>query len=192
MAGVPGVRAPANRSRLERLLKALSHSLHGPVRLYLVGGSVLVDLGLREATLDVDYVARSEDPAALQQLEQALPRLKEQLNVNVEPASPEDFMPVPAGALDRSTYVRSYGPVSVYYYHLPSLVLAKVARSAERDLADVALLVKGGHVDWEDVEAAWREVRLRASGWLRHTPTEVERRMAVVRRQLGVTAPSEH
>ena len=104
------MRAPADREHLERLLQTLGRSIHRPVRFYLVGGSVLVDLGLREATLDVDYVAQADDPSALADLERLLPRLKDELNVNLEPASPSDFMPVPSGVIERSPYVRSYGP----------------------------------------------------------------------------------
>ena len=126
------MRAPADRARLERFLQALGQTMRRPLRLYLVGGAVLIDLDLRQATLDVDFVARADDPEALADFERALPRLKEQLDLNVEPASPEDFMPVPAGALEFSPFIRTYGKVAVYYYHLPSLVLAKVARSAER------------------------------------------------------------
>ena len=50
-----------------------------PVRFYLVGGSVLIDLGLRAATLDIDYVADADDPAALAEIEQAI-RAQEQLD----------------------------------------------------------------------------------------------------------------
>lgn len=127
-------RAPAERSRIDRFLRELGRSLRAPVRLYLVGGSVLVDLGLRPATLDIDYVIRADDPRALDEFERQLPRLKDEIDINVVPASPADFMPVPAYALDRSPYVRSYGPVAVYHYHYPTQVLAKIARGAERDL----------------------------------------------------------
>jgi hypothetical protein len=152
--------------------------------LYLVGGSTLVDLGLRDATLDVDYVAQADDQSALSDLERRLPRLKDELDVNVEPASPSDFMPVPAGALARSHYVRSYGPLAVYHYDYPSQILAKVARSAERDLNDIELLLRARVVSWDAVEAAWTEVRVSDTGWLRHTPLEVERRMDQVRNRL--------
>ena len=49
-------------------------------------------------------------------------------------------------------------------------VLAKIARSAERDLADVELLLRAGVATWRAVEAAWAEVRARDTGWLRQPP----------------------
>src|SRR5205823_1960623 len=116
-----------------------------------------------------------------------VPRLKNQLDVNLEPASPEDFMPVRSGALEQSPFVGRYGAISVFYYDLPSTVLAKVARGSETDLADIRRLVDAGMVDWEAVEAAWAEVRQRPTGWsrTRHTVEEIDRQMACVRALLG-------
>lgn len=181
------MRAPADRDRLDSFLQALGHTLQRPVRLYLVGGAVWVQLGLREATLDIDYVVRADDPEAIAEFERAIPVLKERLNVNVEPASPAGFPLIPPGVLDRSPYVGNYGVVAVYYFHLPSLVLAKAARGAERDLADIELVVHRGIVEWGEVEETWRRVRAVPTGWLRHTPAEVERRLAVVRLRLQGT-----
>ena len=178
------MRAPASRDRLERFFETLGRSLRLPLRFYLVGGAAIVDLGLRPATLDIDYVARADNPEALRELERQLPRLKDDLDINVEPASPSDFMPVPEGAIERSTYVRSYGPVAVYHYDFPTLVLAKIARGAERDVADIELLLRTGAVTWTAVEAAWMEIRDREDGWLRHTPIQVERRMASMAQRL--------
>ncbi|MFN8525819.1 MAG: hypothetical protein U0821_22185 [Chloroflexota bacterium] len=52
----------------------------------------MIDMGLRETTLDVDYVASADDPVALADLEQALHALKHELDINIEPASPGDFL----------------------------------------------------------------------------------------------------
>ena len=188
------MRALADRARLILFLKALGESIRAPVRLYLVGGSVLVDLGLRETTLDVDYVAASDRPEGLGEVERALPRLKDELNINVEPASPGDFMPVPAGAFTRARFVGSYGLLSVYHYDYPTLVLAKIARSTERDLSDVELLLREGVASWAEVEHAWAEIRERETGWLRHTPAQVEKRFEAARSRLrlaGVTPETD-
>lgn len=154
------------------------------VRFYLVGGTVLIDLGLRAATLDV---ADADDPMALSDLEQAIRTLKNELDVNVEPASPADFLPIPSTALGRSRYIGRYGNVSVYYYHLASLVIAKAARGLEQDLADVERLVRAGEVEWQDVEETWLEVRASPTGWLRYEPDEVEQRLSLLGQRLGLT-----
>ena len=124
----------------------------------------MIDLGLRAATLAIDYVAAADEPAALTEIETAIRSLKDELDVNVELASPADFLPIPATALDRSRYVGRYGQGSVYYYHLPSQVIAKAARGLEQDLADAGRLVRAGAVGWPEVEATWREVRASPTG----------------------------
>jgi hypothetical protein len=57
------VRQRTDRARLTRFLEALGRRLRRPVRFYLAGGSVMIDLGLRATTLDVDFVAEADDPA---------------------------------------------------------------------------------------------------------------------------------
>jgi hypothetical protein len=143
-----------------------------PLRIYLVGGTIAVDRGLRELTLDVDYAVASDDPLAIEEFERLIPQLKNDLDINLEPASPADFLPVPRGVLELSPYVRTVGPVMVYHYDLPTTVLSKVARGAERDLHDVEALVRVGAVAWDDVEARWAQIRASPRGWIRHTPEE--------------------
>lgn len=178
------MRQRVDRARLRQFLRALGRRVRRPVRFYLVGGTVLIDLDLRATTLDVDFVAEADDPRALAELEQAIRGLKEELDINVEPASPADFLPIPPTALARSRYVDRFGPLSVYYYDIASLVIAKAARALERDLDDVERLVHAGEVDWQDVEDTWREVRSSPTGWLRYEPDEVEQRLDLLRRRL--------
>jgi hypothetical protein len=187
------MRERTDRVRLRRFLDALGRRLRQPVRFYLVGGSVMIDLGLRGTTLDVDYVADADDPAGLADLEQQIRVLKNELDINVEPASPADFLPIPGSVLGRSRYIGRHGRLDVYYYHLPSLVLSKAARGLEQDLDDAERLVRAGEVTWSDVEAVWSEVRSSPTGWLRHEPEAVERRLNLLRQRLasepGTSAP---
>jgi hypothetical protein len=180
------VREPAERARIDHFLRTLGRRLRAPVRLYLVGGAIVVDLGLRNATLDVDYVAQADDPRALDEFEQLIPALKNELRLNVEPASPGDFLPVPPNVLARGRYVRTHGNLSVYYYDLPSTIISKIARGTERDLADVESLVRSGEVTWSAVESTWAEIRASPRGWLRHQPDTIDARIQTMRQRLGV------
>jgi hypothetical protein len=119
------VRERADRARIDRLLRTIGRRLRRPVRLYLVGGTIVVDRGLRADTFDVDFVARADDPAALDEFERLVPILKDELQTNLEPASPGDFIPVPSNVLDRAQYVRSYGQLTVYHYDLPTTIISK-------------------------------------------------------------------
>ena len=79
---------------MERLGRAAS----SPTRVYLVGGSSAVLIGWRDATIDVDLAIRPHDDALLR----AIPESKLALDVNIELASPANFIPLPAGWEDRS------------------------------------------------------------------------------------------
>ena len=160
-----------------------------PIRFYLVGGSVMIDLGLRSATLDIDFAADADDPAALTELEPAIVALKNELDVNVEPASPSDFLPIPAGVRDRSRFVERFGQLDVYYYDLTSLIIAKVARAYEQDLSDAELLVRSGQVSWDAVTRTWALMKVSTTGWLRYEPADIERRLDILRQRLDVDLP---
>lgn len=179
------MRAPVDRAGLDRFLRTLGRRLRRPVRMYLVGGAIVVDRGLRQSTVDVDFVADADDPLALDDFERQIVSLKNELQTNIEPASPGDFIPVPPNVLDRAKYMRSYGQLAVYHYDLATTVISKVARGTDRDLFDVEALVRSGAVGWTDVEATWQEIRASARGWLRHSPGEVERGLAEMRERLS-------
>lgn len=58
-------------------------------RLYLTGGATAVLEGWRDATVDIDVRFEPDSDAALSRIKD----LKEELAVNVELASPLDFLP---------------------------------------------------------------------------------------------------
>jgi hypothetical protein len=60
-----------------------------PARLYLTGGATAVLEGWRATTVDIDIRLEPDADELLRQI----PRLKESLGVNVELASPADFIP---------------------------------------------------------------------------------------------------
>lgn len=178
------MRERTDRARLRRFLRSLGRRLRRPVRFYLVGGAVMIDLGLRPTTLDIDYVAEADETPALDDLEQTIRLLKQELNLNVEPASPADFLPVSRSAWSKSRYVDTYGRVTVYYFHIPSLVIAKAARGFEQDFEDAEQLVRSGVVGWAEVEVTWAEMRASPTGWLHYEPADVEGRLTILRRRL--------
>jgi non-ribosomal peptide synthetase component F len=77
----------------------------------------------------------------------ALPRIKNELAINVELASPADFIPVPAGWQDRSAFVAREGKLSYHHFDLYAQALAKLERAHQRDLEDVAAMLDRGLVD---------------------------------------------
>lgn len=124
-------------------MEAFGRAASGNVRVYLVGGTTAVLLGWRATTIDVDFVMRPEDDGILR----ALPALKESLEINLEIASPADFIPVPAGWEERGKFEAQVGRVAFYHFDLYAQALAKVERGHPRDLTDVRELVRRGLVE---------------------------------------------
>jgi hypothetical protein len=78
--------------------------------------------------------------------------------------------------------------LEVYYYHLPSQVIAKAARGLEQDLRDAVRLITAGEVAWSDVEETWQEIGASRTGWIRYEPEEIEKRLELLRRRLAASS----
>jgi hypothetical protein len=124
-------------------MEALGRAARREVRVHLVGGATAVLLGWRGTTIDVDFVMDPEDDALLR----AIPALKEELHINVELASPADFIPLPPGWQDRGTFVTQVGKVGFFHFDLYGQALAKVERGHRQDLADVREMIARRLVD---------------------------------------------
>ena len=83
------MRGLADTERLRRFLEALAREAEADVDVYLTGGATAVLLGWRDSTIDADILMVPEQDS----LYRALPRLKEELQLNVEIASPAHFIP---------------------------------------------------------------------------------------------------
>jgi hypothetical protein len=66
-----------------------------------------------------------------------VPALKEQLDINVELASPGDFIPELPGWQERSVFICQEGVLTFHHYDFYSQALAKLERHHQLDLADV-------------------------------------------------------
>ena len=126
-------------------MEAFARAAARPTTVYLVGGTTAVLLGWRESTVDVDFVVQPEDDALLR----ALPALKDSLQVNLELASPLDFIPVPEGWQERSLLIRRIGDVSFRHFDPYAQVLAKLERGHAQDVTDAREMLARGLVDGE-------------------------------------------
>ena len=137
------MRLETNRDRVLLLMQKLGGAVRGGGRVYFTGGASAVLLGWREMTVDVDFMAEPE-PAGFFE---ALPALKEQLEINLELASPPDFIPELPGWTDRSVFIDRHGPLDFYHYDFYSQALAKLERWHTRDRQDVDRMVSDGLVN---------------------------------------------
>lgn len=109
---------------------------------YFTGGVSAVLLGWREMTVDVDLKADPEPQGFFE----ALPKLKESLDINIELASPDRFVPVLSGWRERSPFIASYGKLEFRHYDFYSQALARVERGHTRDRNDVRSMLESGLV----------------------------------------------
>ena len=121
------MRELADADRIRRLMQELGREPVAGARVYFTDGATAVLYGWRESTIDVDMKIVPE----LDSILRALPRLKERLRINVELASPGDFVPVPAGWEERSPFISREGRVNFHHFDPYAQALAKVERARE-------------------------------------------------------------
>jgi hypothetical protein len=149
------MRERVDRTRLRAFMRALSDAARRPLQVYFVGGATAVLEGWREATIDVDLALGGDADAVLK----ALPAIKERLDVNVELASPADFIPVKPGWEDRSPFVAQEGPVTFRHFDLYAQALAKIERGHDRDRRDVRHMIEEGLVRRETLATCFEQIR---------------------------------
>lgn len=123
--------------------------------MYLTGGATALLEGWRASTLDVDIKLDPEPEGAFE----AIAKLKNELDLNVELASPDMFVPPVPGWADRSPYIATYGKIDAHHFDLLSQALAKVERGHDRDRADVEAMVQAGHFTLAELRAAFAEIQ---------------------------------
>jgi hypothetical protein len=121
---------------------------------YLTGGATAVLLGWRDSTLDIDVRFVPEQDRLMRELQ----RLKRELQLNVETASPGEFIPLPAGWEDRSPFIARAGRLTFRHFDLYSQVLAKIERGHAKDVVDVTALLERGDVLPERLQAMYDEI----------------------------------
>ena len=137
------MRELADPGRTRRFLRELGQAAEGEGAGYLTGGATAVLVGWRATTIDVDLLLVPESDALLR----AIQRLKDELRINVELASPADFIPVPRDWEVRSVFAAREGRLSFYHFDPYSQALAKLERGHVHDLADVQAMLQRGLID---------------------------------------------
>lgn len=119
--------------RLREFMRLLGRRTRAEGRVYLVGGACAVLHDWRATTIDIDI---DLDPG-LDALLREIPAIKEDLQVNVELASPAHFIPELPGWRDRSPFVVREGTLDFHHYDFHAQALSKIERAHARDVEDV-------------------------------------------------------
>jgi hypothetical protein len=131
------------RESLQALMRELARSAKSQrhYRVYLVGGGTAVLEGWRDSSIDADLYAKQDD------IFRDVQNIKERLNLNIEFARPEDFVPPLEGSGTRHVFIETVSRVSFYHYDPYAQLLSKVVRGFARDLVDAKAFVTSGMVD---------------------------------------------
>lgn len=129
--------------RLHDFIKALGVAASTPVRIFLVGGATAVLLGWRDSTIDIDLKIVPDSDQILR----SLPALKERLEMNIELASPDDFIPELPGWQERSRFIKQEGKIAFFHYDFYGQALAKIHRGHDADMRDVQEMIQRGLVE---------------------------------------------
>ncbi|MEA2217605.1 MAG: hypothetical protein QOJ35_231 [Solirubrobacteraceae bacterium] len=149
------MRRDVDRDRVLELLAALGRRLRHAHTLYLVGGSSAVVVGWRASTRDVDVRPEPDSDELLRLLSE----LKQTLDINIELASPLDFLPELDGWRDRSPHVGAWGPLEVRHLDFRLQALAKLERGLDTDLADVRTMLARGLVEAGELRQGFAEMQ---------------------------------
>ena len=131
------MRSNIDPQKVEQIMDALGRAAKGPGRVYFTGGVSALLVGWRESTVDVD-VRLDPEPSGIFQ---AIAKIKNELGINIELASPQDFLPPLPGWQDRSVYIGKRGQISFYHYDFTAQALSKLSRGYERDENDVKAML---------------------------------------------------
>lgn len=127
---------------VEEFMQTVGRLAHGrpEMRFYLAGGATAILFGFRNGTVDID-LAGELDP-----LFQEIPKITDDLDINIEAATPTDFVPSLAGEADRHVYIATYGRASFFHFDPYAQAFSKIVRAHGTDIEDAANLARSGRV----------------------------------------------
>ena len=148
------MRREADIDSINRFIRLLGKRATGAGRIYLVGGTSAVLYGWRPSTIDIDIKLDPEPPGVFE----AIALLKDELELNVELAAPDDFLPELPGWRERSPWIAKHGSVDFHHYDFYSQALSKLERGHPRDLADVANMRSSGLIDLQRLSELYNAI----------------------------------
>jgi Nucleotidyltransferase of unknown function (DUF6036) len=149
------MRAPVTSQRMREFMRLLAEESRGEGHVYLTGGASAVLLDWRDSTVDIDIKVISDDSRVLR----AVPAIKERLDINVEQASPDNFIPPLPGWRDRSPFITREGKLSFHHYDFYAQCLAKIERGHAKDRFDAQKMVETGLVDPQRLPAFFEAIK---------------------------------
>ncbi|MBW4678184.1 MAG: hypothetical protein KME52_30645 [Desmonostoc geniculatum HA4340-LM1] len=148
------MRSNVDSQKIAQLMKLLGREARGSGCIYFTGGASALLVGWRSSTVDIDIRLDPEPPGIFQ----AIAKLKQQLDINIELASPQDFLPPLPGWRNRSIFIGREGAVSFYHYDFTSQAISKLSRGYNRDIDDVRAMYEQKLFSLEELRDCFRAI----------------------------------
>ena len=136
-------------------MEELARCAQSKGKVYFTGGATALLLGMREQTIDLDIKFAPEPRGVFE----AIGGLKNQLDLNVELAAPDDFIPVTDDWQEKSIFIKAVGPLEFYHFDLRAQALSKIERGHHQDLNDAKSFLAQGKITKEQYWAYFLEVK---------------------------------
>ncbi len=148
------MRRKVTKERLEQFMRESGAAARSPGKVYFTGGATALLLGFREQTVDENKKLDPEPKGAFE----AIAVLKDKLDLNVELASPDDFISPSANWRERSRPIATHGLVEFLHFDFALQTLAKLERGHRQDVEDVAGFLRGGFVTAAELRERFAEI----------------------------------
>jgi hypothetical protein len=137
------MRHPTSLENIRQVMQAFGSRIKQPLKIYFTGGTTCVLKGWRDSTVDIDLKSVPD----LGKVYDVIAKLKEELHLNIETASPDHFMPALPGWEERSEWIDTVGEVKFYNYDIYAQILSKIARGFDQDLSDARKMMVSKNPD---------------------------------------------
>lgn len=137
------MRRELTRESLGELMTELARTSpkRGTFAVFIVGGGTAVLSGWRSSTIDADLYSEREE------VFRDIQAIKERLELNIEFARPEQFVPPLDGTHRRHVFIQRVGNIDFYHYDPYAQLLSKIVRGFRKDLLDAHRFVESGMVE---------------------------------------------
>src|SRR5438132_11241822 len=106
---------------LKQFMQELAAAARSSGKVYFTGGATDLLLGFRDQTIDIDLKLDPEPAGVFE----AIAELKNKLDLNVELASPDDFIPASKRWRERSRHIATIKQLQFFHYDIALQALAK-------------------------------------------------------------------
>jgi hypothetical protein len=148
------MRRPVDAQRVRAFMQALGAEADRAGHVYFTGGVTAVLTGWRGSTIDIDLKLEPDSDRLLR----AIALLKERLEINVELAAPDQFIPELSGWRERSPWISREGSLDFHHYDYCAQALAKIERGHAQDRGDVSEILARGLVSVDELRRRFAEI----------------------------------